>query len=75
MPSNLHLTVTIHFNGQPLAINQGLSISDLLCQQGMNNNSRFVVVLNDEIISRSNYSKMVLNNNDTVDVIAPISGG
>ncbi|AFI84918.1 sulfur carrier protein ThiS [Methylophaga nitratireducenticrescens] len=64
----------IQFNGESVAIDNNQTIAAFLQQQKMAN-SRFVVLLNDEIVPKSYWAERKINPGDQVNIISPISGG
>jgi sulfur carrier protein len=72
MTSNI--TTTINFNGDEIAVESGTNIAQFLQQQEIID-GRFVVVINDEIVPKSEYSGVVIANGDALEIMSPITGG
>jgi sulfur carrier protein len=72
MSSNV--TTMINFNGDNLAVENGMSIELFLAKQEIID-GRFVVVLNDEIVPKSEYKQATVSNGDVLEIMSPITGG
>ncbi|OUR63905.1 thiamine biosynthesis protein ThiS [Methylophaga sp. 42_25_T18] len=72
MTSNVN--TTINFNGDELAVESGINISQFLQQQEIIE-GRFVVVINDEIVPKSEYGSAVISAGDALEIMSPITGG
>jgi len=72
MSSNV--TTMINFNGDELAVENGMSIELFLAKQEVID-GRFVVVLNDEIVPKSAYKQATVSNGDVLEIMSPITGG
>jgi sulfur carrier protein len=72
MSSNV--TTMINFNGDELAVENGISIELFLAKQEIID-GRFVVVLNDEIVPKSAYKQATVSNGDVLEIMSPITGG
>jgi len=72
MSSNV--TTMINFNGDELAVENGMSIELFLAKQEIID-GRFVVVLNDEIVPKSAYKQATVSNGDVLEIMSPITGG
>ena len=72
MTSNVN--TTINFNGDELAVESGTNVSQFLQQQEIID-GRFVVVINDEIVPKSEYDSAVISAGDAVEIMSPITGG
>jgi len=72
MTSNVN--TTINFNGDELAVESGTSVAQFLQQQEITE-GRFVVVINDEIVPKSEYDSAVISAGDAVEIMSPITGG
>ncbi|MCX4188062.1 sulfur carrier protein ThiS [Methylophaga sp. OBS4] len=64
----------IQFNGESVAIDNNQTIAAFLQQQNIGN-SRFVVVINDEVVPKSHWPEREINPGDQLNIISPISGG
>lgn len=66
--------ITITLNGEALTIAPQTTVADLL-QQHAQLSGRFIVAINDELVVKSNYQQTIIQADDAVDTIAPITGG
>jgi len=71
MTSNVN---TINFNGDKVAVESDTNVSQFLQQQEIID-GRFVVVLNDEIVPKSEYKEATVSNGDVLEIMSPITGG
>ena len=67
-------TISIVFNAEKMAIAADSKVQAVIEQAEITGN-RFIIVLNDEILPKSQYQLTLLNAGDVIDVVAPISGG
>ena len=72
MTSNV--STTINFNGDELAVETGINVSQFLQLQEIVE-GRFVVVINDEIVPKSEYDSAVISTGDALEIMSPITGG
>jgi thiamine biosynthesis protein ThiS len=63
----------IEFNGLPEPFSKICSVSELLHHKAVT--GRFLVVLNDEVVPKAEWSSKVIIHGDRVDIITAISGG
>ena len=63
----------IQFNGESVALASAKTVADLLEQQSVT--GRFIVVINDEVVPKSNWQAHPVNAGDSVEIMSPISGG
>jgi sulfur carrier protein len=68
MTSNL-----IQFNGEAVALESAKTVADLLEKQSVT--GRFIVVINDEVVPKSNWLAHPVNAGDSIEIMSPISGG
>lgn len=61
-------------NGKVVAITKELTILDLLNERGVNKD-RVVVELNKQIIVKEDFTKINLQDDDTIEVISFVGGG
>ena len=66
------MNVTI--NGQKTELTGADTLAAALKQLGYDNQS-VAVALNDEFVPRSAYAQTKVNENDSLEIVAPISGG
>ena len=64
----------IQLNGKKVVIKSNISLFDLLTKYKLTNN-KVAIECNGVIISKSNYKKKKLNNNDKVEIVHFIGGG
>lgn len=63
----------IQFNGEPLSIEQAQTVSAFLESQSVG--GRFIVVINDEVVPKSNWDQHPIQAGDQIEIMSPISGG
>lgn len=73
MPAESVKPISITLNQQTVET-QNSSLPLFLAEHGWEQ-GRFVVVINDNIIAKSNYADYQLTTGDCIDVLSPISGG
>ncbi|MFO1434291.1 MAG: sulfur carrier protein ThiS [Candidatus Competibacteraceae bacterium] len=66
----LKLTV----NGQKKILDKALPLNQALSEWGYHGNT-FAVALNTTFVPRSRYPETLLKDGDTIDILAPLSGG
>lgn len=67
-------TIDIVVNGELTNIKIGSTVATLLRGERIIT-GRFLVVANDEVVSKSAYAETVLNAGDRVDIMSAITGG
>jgi sulfur carrier protein len=65
--------VTIEVNDVEIILDTGLSVGDYVMKMGIK--GRFIIALNDQLISKTDYSKCLLNDGDRLEILSPITGG
>lgn len=70
MTSNPQL---IQFNGESVALENAQTVSGFLEQQQVT--GRFIVVINDEVVPKSNWDEHAIQSGDQIEIMSPISGG
>lgn len=70
MTSNPQL---IQFNGESVALENAQTVSGFLEQQQVK--GRFIVVINDEVVPKSNWDEHAIQAGDQIEIMSPISGG
>jgi sulfur carrier protein len=65
----------IYLNDQETEAQAGQTIEALLQQCEVDSGQRIAIAVNENVISRSEWSQHVLNEDDRVLMIAPIQGG
>lgn len=66
-------TEQVFFNDEAIMLETPLTITNFLGQQ--NQTGRFVVVINDEVISASRFDEHHIQSGDRIEILSPISGG
>jgi thiamine biosynthesis protein ThiS len=66
--------VTILLNDQRIKLTEQSSVADVLQKYNYANDC-FAVALNSKIIRQDEYNKIVLNNEDVLEIIVPMQGG
>ena len=64
----------IQLNGKKILIKTNFSILDLLKKYNLSN-KKVAIECNGEIISKNNYKKKYLKNNDKIEIVHFIGGG
>ncbi|MDF1588282.1 MAG: sulfur carrier protein ThiS [Gammaproteobacteria bacterium] len=67
-------TIDIVVNGELSNVKTGSTVATLLHGERIMT-GRFLVVVNDEVVSKSAYAETVLNAGDRVDIMSAITGG
>ena len=65
---------SFQLNDQAQALPAAFSVAQLIEQQQMLG-KRVLVVINDEVISKSSWSDTMIKDGDKVDIMSPITGG
>ncbi len=63
----------IEFNGETLAIEPSQTVSAFLESHSVA--GRFIVVINDEVVPKSNWDQHAIQAGDQIEIMSPISGG
>jgi thiamine biosynthesis protein ThiS len=71
---SLNQPLTFVFNGEVRSMESQLTVKDLLERESVTA-TRFVVVINDEVIPKIAWDDTRLNIGDSIDIVSPISGG
>jgi sulfur carrier protein len=74
MPMDSRIAVTLLINGQPRAVDAGVSISGLIADLGLTG-KRIAVERNGEIVPRSRHADTILAAGDHIEVVAAVGGG
>jgi len=64
----------IQLNGDPYEINSGTNLIELLNRLKIQKN-KVAIEVNGEIIEKNNYSNLILNRDDKVEIVKFIGGG
>ena len=64
----------IQLNGDPYEISNGTNLNELLNRLKIQKN-KVAIEVNGEIIEKGNYSNLILNKNDKVEIVKFIGGG
>jgi len=63
------------FNKCKICIDEGASLEILLRQLPIPENKPYIVILNDEKVSRENYADILIQEKDDIVLLPPIKGG
>lgn len=66
--------IKIRMNDQDFHVDADTSLFDALKNQGYSNNN-FAIAINRRFIPRSQYANQLLNEGDTIEILAPMQGG
>jgi thiamine biosynthesis protein ThiS len=66
--------IKLRLNGDDVEVESPITLASLLMQRSLDQ-GRFVAVVNDEVIPKSQLENAQLNENDVVDIMTPITGG
>jgi len=66
--------VLVIINGEPQRLTDGVTLTELINQLGLNQR-RIAVELNRAIIAREHYGAQVLNDGDEVEIVHFVGGG
>lgn len=69
-----HEVMTVKINGEAMDVNVDITLAALLSEKALDK-GRFVAVINDEIIPRSDYATTIIKTADSIDIMTPITGG
>lgn len=61
-------------NGEPMEVDEGLTLATLLAQLGVRREFT-AVALNREVASRASHASTVLREGDRVEIVHPMAGG
>lgn len=67
--------MTIEFNGEVIAINEGNSLNDLLKVKQLDTKTGIAVAVNEHVIPKQEWQSVKLNLNDSIIVITATQGG
>ena len=65
--------LTLYFNGEEIQLEQPQLIHSLVTEQALS--GRFIVVVNDTVVPRSQWQTRWLKDGDKVEIMTPVSGG
>lgn len=66
--------ITIVLNGEDKQVDNNISVSQLLAKLDLTE-KRLAVEINQQIIPRSDFSSLILNEKDNVEIVQAIGGG
>ena len=66
--------MTIHVNGEPREIGDGVTVANLLGELGVTQ-PHVAVELNLELVPRAHHAQTVLNEGDRLEVVTLVGGG
>lgn len=64
----------IILNGKPLTLNDSVSITELLIDQGYDGKV-VAVAINNNFVPKPSYAQTEIKDNDRVEIVAPMQGG
>ena len=64
----------IHLNGKALQVDSGITLMQLINNEGMAG-KRLAAEVNREIITKAEHINLILNEGDTVEIVHAIGGG
>lgn len=69
--------MNIYINGDRITLDNSSSLTTALAIYQRQNSAlnNFALAVNGDFISRADYPSTVLNDNDSIDIFAPIQGG
>lgn len=67
--------ISVSVNGSTVSIDSGLTVSDIVSVNGELVGRRFAVSVNGEIVTKSEYSAVVVKEGDCVELVEAIGGG
>ncbi|MBI2336849.1 MAG: sulfur carrier protein ThiS [Deltaproteobacteria bacterium] len=65
--------ITITLNGKLFPLQSAMELQNLVAQLGVK--GAFAVAVNDEVVAKSDLTKVVLKQGDVVEIIHPVAGG
>lgn len=73
------MMITISYNGEAIQCPDRQQLTELLAQQQATTESKankpFAVAINGEFIPKSQYANTLIQANDNIDVVSPVTGG
>jgi sulfur carrier protein len=66
--------IKVSVNGEIKEINNGLNVYELITALNYTTKG-FAVAVNTTFISIKSYEQTIINNGDTIDILAPVQGG
>ncbi|MDZ7851967.1 MAG: sulfur carrier protein ThiS [Halomonas sp.] len=66
--------ITLRLNDEPARLPAGTSLADAL-QAWHYADRRVAVAVNGEFVPRSGYAEQILQDDDRIDIVAPVGGG
>ncbi len=68
------MSIDIQINGNLLSLDTPINILALLIDQGYKD-KLVAVAINGEFVPRESYNKHMINNQDDIEIVAPMQGG
>ncbi|MFT6845551.1 MAG: sulfur carrier protein [Flavobacteriales bacterium] len=65
----------ILFNGEEISLDTSMNLAELLSQKKLLHTTGIAVAINQAVISKNDWTKTALNNNDNILVITATQGG
>ena len=66
--------IKVSINGELTEINKGLNINELITALNYKTKG-FAIAVNTTFISIKSYETTIINDGDTIDILAPVQGG
>ena len=67
--------IEISLNNEKRSLATNTSVATALTDWGYGEQTAIAIAINHAFVPRQNYSKTILNDQDQVDIVQPISGG
>jgi len=67
--------MNINLNGKNHEINPGTSLIRLIDDLGLTGRKAIAIALNGEVLARDSYKEIILNEEDSLEVVRAIGGG
>lgn len=67
--------ISVLLNDEPMCLDKGSTVEAMVRQLEVGNADRVAVAVNDQVVSRDQWSRHELTDQDRVLLIAPIQGG
>ncbi len=69
------MTMFVNLNGKAHEIKLGLTLINLIEELGLSERKAIAIALNGEVLKREDYSGVVLNEGDSLEIVRAIGGG
>ena len=64
----------VMINGMKILIDESINLQDLLIKEGYTGEA-FAVAINNDFVSRTIYSTVIVSDGDCLDIVMPMQGG